>query len=118
MGEYKPFYWTMKYVVLGPLLRGAWRPRALGLENIPETGPVILASNHLSFVDSLFMPLMCPRTVVFLGKADYFDSWRTRWFMKSVGVIPVRREGGSASEAAILAGIRALKEGLVVVIFL
>ena len=111
------FYAAMKYVFLGPGLRAIWRPRVKGRENIPRTGGVILAANHLSFVDSLFMPLMCPRTVVFLGKADYFDSWRTRWFMKSVGVIPVRREGGSASEAAILAGIRALKEGRVVGIY-
>ncbi|HWC32447.1 MAG TPA: lysophospholipid acyltransferase family protein [Actinomycetota bacterium] len=118
MGEgYKPFYWTMKYVVLGPLLRGVYRPRAVGVENIPATGPVILASNHVSFVDSLFMPLMCPRPVVFLGKADYFESWRTRWFFDALNVIPVRREGGSASEAAILAGIRALKRGHVIGIY-
>jgi 1-acyl-sn-glycerol-3-phosphate acyltransferase len=103
------FYWTLKHVLLGPLLRAVWRPRARGLEHIPSEGGFILAANHLSFVDSLFMPLMCPRTVVFLGKADYFDSWRTRWFMEAAGVIPVRREGGSAGEAAILAGIRALK---------
>jgi 1-acyl-sn-glycerol-3-phosphate acyltransferase len=68
-------------------------------------------------VDSLFMPLMCPRDVVFLGKADYFESWRTRWFFEGAGVIPVRREGGSAGEAAILAGIRALKAGKVVGIY-
>jgi 1-acyl-sn-glycerol-3-phosphate acyltransferase len=111
------FYWTMKFVVLGPLLRLMYRPRARGLENIPRSGGVILAANHLSFVDSLFMPLMCPRDVVFLGKADYFDSWRTRWFFRFTNVIPVRREGGSAGEAAILAGIRALKEGKVVGIY-
>ncbi|MDQ4005113.1 MAG: 1-acyl-sn-glycerol-3-phosphate acyltransferase [Actinomycetota bacterium] len=107
----------MKFVVLGPLLRLIYRPRAKGLENIPRSGGVILAANHLSFVDSLFMPLMCPRDVVFLGKADYFDSWRTRWFFRFTNVIPVRREGGSAGEAAILAGIRALKEGKVVGIY-
>jgi 1-acyl-sn-glycerol-3-phosphate acyltransferase len=107
----------MKHVVLGPPLRGIYRPRANGVENIPETGGAILAANHLSFVDSLFMPLMAPRDVVFLGKADYFDSWRTAWFFKAVNVIPVRREGGSAGEAAILAGIRALREGRVVGIY-
>jgi 1-acyl-sn-glycerol-3-phosphate acyltransferase len=111
------FYKTMKHVVLGPPLRGVYRPRAKGVENIPETGGAILAANHLSFVDSLFMPLMCPRDVVFLGKADYFDSWRTAWFFKAVNVIPVRREGGSAGEAAILAGIRALREGRVAGIY-
>ena len=107
----------MKHVVLGPPLRGIYRPKAKGVENIPETGGAILAANHLSFVDSLFMPLMAPRDVVFLGKADYFDSWRTAWFFKAVNVIPVRREGGSAGEAAILAGIRALREGRVVGIY-
>lgn len=107
----------MKHVVLGPPLRGIYRPRAKGVENIPEAGGVILAANHLSFVDSLFMPLMAPRDVVFLGKADYFESWRTAWFFKAVNVIPVRREGGSAGEAAILAGIRALREGRVVGIY-
>src|SRR5688572_32928464 len=111
------FYFTMKHILLGPLLRVAWRPRARGLQNIPVHGGVILAANHLSFVDSLFMPLMCPRDVVFLGKADYFDSWRTAWFFKAVNVIPVRREGGSAGEAAILAGIRALREGKVAGIY-
>ncbi|MGH2661789.1 MAG: lysophospholipid acyltransferase family protein [Actinomycetota bacterium] len=111
------FYWTLKHVLLGPLLRLAYHPQARGVENIPTEGPFIVTANHLSFVDSLFMPLLCPRTVVFLGKADYFDSWRTRWFFKSTNVIPVRREGGSTSEAAILAGIRALREGQVVGIY-
>jgi 1-acyl-sn-glycerol-3-phosphate acyltransferase len=111
------FYFTMKHILLGPLLRVAWRPRVRGLQNIPVHGGVILAANHLSFVDSLFMPLMCPRDVVFMGKADYFETWRTRWFFEAAGVIPVRRDGGSAGEAAILAGIRALRAGKVVGIY-
>ncbi|HEX2026332.1 MAG TPA: lysophospholipid acyltransferase family protein [Actinomycetota bacterium] len=111
------FYFTLKHIVLGPLLRGLYRLRATGTENIPREGGVVLAANHLSFVDSLFMPVLSPRQVVFLGKADYFESWRTRWFFEGVGVIPVRREGGSAGEAAILAGIRALREGKVVGIY-
>ena len=111
------FYWVMKYILLGPLLRLLYRPKAIGLENIPGEGPVILASNHLSFVDSLFIPLVIKRRVVFLGKADYFDSWRTRWFFKAANVIPVRREGGSASEAALRAGIGALEQGLIVGIY-
>jgi 1-acyl-sn-glycerol-3-phosphate acyltransferase len=111
------FYWVLKHILLGPLLRLIYRPRARGLDNLPKTGPFILASNHISFVDSLFVPLVCPRDVVFLGKADYFDKARTRWFMKAANVIPVRREGGSASEAAIQAGIGALREGHVVGIY-
>jgi 1-acyl-sn-glycerol-3-phosphate acyltransferase len=111
------FYWVLKHILLGPLLRLVYRPRARGLQNLPKTGPFILASNHLSFVDSLFIPLVCPRDVVFLGKADYFDKARSRWFMKAANVIPVRREGGSASEAAILTGVGALREGHVVGIY-
>jgi 1-acyl-sn-glycerol-3-phosphate acyltransferase len=111
------FYWTMKHIVIGPPLRTVYRPGARGTEHIPRSGGVILAANHLSFVDSLFMPLLCPRDVVFLGKADYFESWRTRWFFEGAGVIPVRREGGSAGEAAILAGVRALKASRVVGIY-
>jgi 1-acyl-sn-glycerol-3-phosphate acyltransferase len=111
------FYWVMKHIILGPLVRLIYRPRARGIGNIPRTGGVILAANHLSFVDSLFMPLACPRPVVFLGKADYFESWRTRWFFRAVSVIPVRRQGGAAGEAAILAGIEALKQGRAVGIY-
>lgn len=111
------FYWLLKYVLIGPLLRLLYRPRAEGLENVPAEGPVILASNHVSFVDSLFIPLLIRRRVVFLAKSDYFDSWRTRWFFRSAGVIPVRREGGSAGEAAIRTGVRALREGHVIGIY-
>jgi 1-acyl-sn-glycerol-3-phosphate acyltransferase len=111
------FYWVLKYILLGPLLRLIYRPRARGLQNLPKTGSFILASNHVSFVDSLFIPLVCPRSVVFLGKADYFRKARTRWFFRAANVIPVQRQGGSASEAAILTGVRALREGHVVGIY-
>jgi 1-acyl-sn-glycerol-3-phosphate acyltransferase len=111
------FYWILKHLLVGPFLRLVYRPKATGLENVPETGPAILAANHLSFVDSLFIPVLLKRKVVFLGKSDYFDSWRTRWFVRSVGVIPVRREGGAASEAAIRAGIKVLHEGHIVAIY-
>lgn len=110
-------YWLLKYVFLGPILRLVYRPRVRGLENIPAEGPVILASNHLSFVDSFFIPLLCPRPVVYMGKADYWERWHTRLLMRVANVIPVRRDGGSASEAAIVAGIDALKAGQVVGIY-
>lgn len=111
------FYWLLKYVVLGPLLRLVYRPKVQGLENIPDRGPVILASNHLSFLDNLFIPLVVRRRVVFLGKAEYFDSPKTRWFFRLANVIPVRREGGSGAEAAVRAGVRALQAGQVVGIY-
>src|SRR5438046_5275277 len=111
------FYWLVKHVFLGPLLRLVYRPKARGLENIPASGPVILAANHVSFLDSLFVPLMVKRPVVFLGKADYFKSVKTRWFFKLANVIPVKREGGTSGEAAIQAGVRELKKGNVVGIY-
>jgi len=110
-------YWLLKNVLLGPLLRLLYRPKATGLENIPADGPVILACNHQSFIDSFFVPLVVKRQVVFLGKADYFSTRRTAWFFKAAGVIPVRREGGSASEAAIQAGVRELRNGHLVGIY-
>ncbi len=111
------FYWLMKYVFLGPVVRLLYRPKARGLENIPAEGPVILAANHVSFMDSLFVPLLVKRRVVYLGKADYFDSPKTRWFFKFASVIPVRREGGTAGEAAIRAGVKALQDGHIIGIY-
>jgi 1-acyl-sn-glycerol-3-phosphate acyltransferase len=108
------FYWLLKYVLLGPLLRLVFRPWVEGVENVPATGPVILCPNHLSFVDSLIVPLMIKRKVVFLGKSDYFDKWYMRWFFQSVGVIPVRREGGAAGEAALKVGVQQLRKGMIV----
>ena len=107
----------MKHVFLGPLLKVLYRPKARGLENVPVEGPVILAMNHVSFMDSLFVPLALRRRVVYLGKSDYFDSAKTRWFFKMANVIPVKREGGTAGEAAIQAGVREMKKGLAVGIY-
>src|SRR3954470_5511799 len=111
------FYWLIKHVFLGPLLKVLYRPKARGLENMPADGPVIFAANHVSFMDSLFIPLVLKRRVVYLGKSDYFDSAKTRWFFKMVNVIPVKRDGGTAGEAAIRAGARELRKGLVVGIY-
>src|SRR5688500_5387138 len=111
-------YWLLKHILLGPLLRLIYRPKAEGVDNVPATGAAILAPNHLSFIDSLFIPLLTKLRLVYIGKADYFDKWRTRWFVKAVGVIPVRREGGSAGEAAIQTGIRLLREGHLIAIYL
>src|SRR5207302_4727049 len=70
-GVRRMMYWLLKNVILGPLLRLLYRPKAKGLENLPADGPVILACNHQSFIDSMFVPLLVKRQVVFLGKADY-----------------------------------------------
>ncbi|MCA1831725.1 MAG: lysophospholipid acyltransferase family protein [Actinomycetota bacterium] len=110
------FYWILKFIVIGPIVRLLFRPWVEGLENVPTEGPVILAPNHLSFMDSIFVPLMVPRRVVYLGKSDYFGKWYS-WFFRGAGVIPVRREGGEAGEAALNAGIEQLRQGLAVGIY-
>ncbi len=109
-------YWLMKYVLVGPWLRLLYRPWVQGMENIPEDGPAILASNHLSFSDSIFLPLMVDRHITFLAKSDYFTGRGLKgrliaWFFGAVGQVPVDRTGGRASEAAITTGLRVLGEG-------
>jgi len=103
-------YWVIK-VVLTPVLRVLFRVRIEGRDQIPTHGPVILAANHLSFLDSIFIPLVLRRRVTFVAKAEYFDSWKTRWFFRGVGQIPIRREGGSASERALASALDVLRGG-------
>jgi 1-acyl-sn-glycerol-3-phosphate acyltransferase len=111
------FWWMMKYILLGPILRVWFRPRAEGLENIPD-GPAILAANHQSFLDNLLLPLVVKRRrVVFLGKAEYFDKWYLRWFFKGAGVIPIRRESRAGSEMALGTAVEALRSGKLIGIF-
>ena len=109
-------YWLLKYVLLGPWLRVVFRPVVEGLEHVPDTGPAILASNHLSFSDSIFMPLVVKRKVTFVAKAEYFTGkglkgWLVRMFFTGTGTIPVDRTGGRAAQAAIDTQLRVLREG-------
>lgn len=110
------FYWLMKNLVIGPILLTVFRPWVRGIENVPRNGPVILASNHLSFVDSVFLPLVLDRRVVFLAKSDYFTGkgikgWLTKVFFEASGQIPIDRSGGRASEASLNTGLRVLADG-------
>jgi len=109
-------YYLLKYVLLGPWLRLIFWPIVEGRENVPEHGPAIIASNHLSFSDSIFMPLMVKRKVTFVAKAEYFTGrglkgLLTKWFFVGTGTIPVDRSGGRAAQAAIETGLRILREG-------
>ena len=109
-------YWVLKKGVLGPLLTRMYEPWVEGLEHVPDEGGAIFASNHLSFSDSIFLPLVVKRRITFLAKADYFTGGgpkgrATAAFMKGVGQVPVDRGGGSASMAALNTGIRILKSG-------
>ena len=103
-------YWIVK-VFLTPILRVVYRIRVEGREHLPKHGPVILASNHRSFLDSIFIPLIIRRRVTFVAKAEYFDDPKTAWFFRAVGQIPIRREGGSASEGALSAATDVLESG-------
>ncbi len=110
------FYWFMKNLVAGPLLRSTFRPWVTGIENIPAKGGVILASNHLSFIDSVLLPLLVDRNLVFLAKSDYFTGtglkgWATKMFFTATGMLPIDRSGGKASEASLNTGLRVLAEG-------
>ncbi len=84
-----------------------------GLEHLPERGPVILAANHQSFCDSLFVPVVIPRRVTYLAKAEYFDHWHTRAFMSTFGQIPIRRGNGSESIRALNMASELLEQGAV-----
>ncbi|MEI9907543.1 MAG: lysophospholipid acyltransferase family protein [Actinomycetota bacterium] len=101
---------------LTPFLLLLFRPKVKGLRNVPVTGPVILASNHLSFSDSIFMPLVVPRKVTFLAKSEYFTSPGPKGLLKkltfiALGQVPVDRSGGRRSEAALITGLELLADG-------
>jgi 1-acyl-sn-glycerol-3-phosphate acyltransferase len=110
------FYWVLKTVILGPILKLLFRPWVEGEDHIPDEGAAIFASNHLSFSDSIFLPLMVPRRMTFLAKSDYFTGRglkgkATAAFFKGVGQLPVDRSGGKAGEAALNSGLRVLRRG-------
>ncbi|MGR2753572.1 lysophospholipid acyltransferase family protein [Agromyces arachidis] len=116
------FYWIMKHIVVGPILLAIFRPWVIGLEHVPKQGPLILASNHLSFIDSIFLPLVVDRPVVFLAKSEYFTGtglkgWATRLFFQAAGQLPIDRSGGKASEASLNTGLRVLREGRILGIY-
>jgi 1-acyl-sn-glycerol-3-phosphate acyltransferase len=109
-------YWIVKYLVT-PFMLVFVRVRVEGRANVPRRGPVILASNHRSFLDSFFIPLVMRRRVTFVAKAEYFDDAKTAWFFRSCGQIPIRREGGSASERALESATEVLHAGKVFAIY-
>ncbi|MFD5444814.1 lysophospholipid acyltransferase family protein [Streptomyces tendae] len=97
-------------------MRLMFRTRVEGVENIPDDGPVILAGNHLTFIDSVIMPLTCDRQVFFIGKDEYVTGKGLKgrlmaWFFTGVGMVPVDRDGGRGGVAALMTGRRILEEG-------
>jgi len=109
-------YWFLKWIAVGPWLKLVFRPRVEGAEHVPLEGPAILASNHLSYADWLFMPLTLPRRVTFVAKAEYFTTpglkgWFQRRFFSGTGQVPIDRSGATAAEGALTSAKRILDQG-------
>lgn len=97
--------------VLRPAVWMLWKPTVLGMENVPTSGPALLAANHISVLDSVFMIPTLTRRITYIGKAEYLDSWKTRVFFRGLGAIPVDRSGGNAAVAALDAAAKVLEQG-------
>ena len=110
------FYWLLKWVFIGPWLKLVFRPRAEGVENVPAEGPAILACNHLSYADWLFMPLTLERRVTFVAKAEYFTGrgikgFLQRSFFSGSGQVPIDRSSGDAAAGALASAKKILEAG-------
>lgn len=109
-------YWFLKWIALGPVLRVVFRPRVEGADNVPAEGAAILASNHLSYADWLFMPLTLTRRVTFVAKAEYFNTpgikgWFQKKFFSGAGQVPIDRSGANAAEGALKSALSILGAG-------
>ncbi|MEV7612970.1 lysophospholipid acyltransferase family protein [Streptomyces sp. NPDC089799] len=117
MPEGSPLFRTrLLKATVGSVMRMMFRIRVEGAEHIPGTGPVILAGNHLTFIDSMILPLVCDRTVHFIGKDEYVTGKGLKgrlmaWFFTGAGMIPVDRDGANGGVAALMTGRRVLEEG-------
>ncbi|WPF65462.1 MULTISPECIES: lysophospholipid acyltransferase family protein [unclassified Corynebacterium] len=110
------WYWTFKYILVGPFLRVWNRPKIEGVENIPKKGSALLASSHQSVMDSFFFPLMCPRQITFPAKSEYFTTpglvgRAQSWFFSTVGQVPVNRNEAGAAEAVQKAAQKVFDRG-------
>ena len=109
-------FYVLARFVIRPLFWALFRPHVTGREHVPLTGPVILASNHLSFIDSIAIPTLAPRKVAYLAKAEYFTGtgivgWFSRTLFTALGTLPVERETHRAAQAALDTALAVLKDG-------
>ncbi|MEE9244221.1 MAG: lysophospholipid acyltransferase family protein [Mycobacterium sp.] len=110
------WYWLFKFIFMGPVLSLLGRPKIEGLENVPQSGAVILASNHLAVADSFYLPLVVSRRITFLAKAEYFTGsgikgWFTRWFYTVAGQVPIDRANADSAHSALATAERIVGEG-------
>jgi 1-acyl-sn-glycerol-3-phosphate acyltransferase len=111
------FTYAFGRTVVAPVARMIYRPHIVGRHLVPRTGPVIFASNHLSFIDSIAIPVAAPRPVHFLAKSSYFDTWASRQFFSAIGAIPVERGAGQAALDALDQQRRLLDDGHAVALY-
>jgi 1-acyl-sn-glycerol-3-phosphate acyltransferase len=97
--------------VLKPVFGFTWKIHVHGAEHVPAEGPAIICPNHTSVLDSFFLPLALPRRITYVGKAEYMDSWKTKHLFPALGMIPIDRSGGNASERALEAAQSILERG-------
>jgi 1-acyl-sn-glycerol-3-phosphate acyltransferase len=108
--------YQLSRIVAGPFLRGLWRPEVTGAEHVPETGGAILASNHLSILDSVFLPFVLKRPVTFTAKSEYFTSRHPAMrlmgtYLRATGQIPVDRDGARAAQQMLEGALALLRQG-------
>ena len=109
--------YSLGRLLIAPLARAVYRPRIEGRENVPRTGPVIFASNHLSFIDSIAIPVAAPRPVHFMAKSAYFEKWASRQFFTAIGAIPVERGAGQKALDALEQQRALLDDGRAVALY-
>jgi len=108
--EYGRLY-PIARAIVRPTMRALWRINVTGLHHVPATGPAIFCPNHISFIDSLVLPCVLDRQISYVGKAEYMDSWKTKYLFPAIGMIPIDRGGGSASQRALDTAARVLERG-------
>ncbi len=97
--------------VVRPVSKRLWTFELQGFDRLPAEGPAILCPNHVSFLDSAFLMLHVPRNISFVGKAEYMDSWKTKYLFPLMGMIPIDRGGGDKSQAALDTAEAVLRRG-------
>ena len=104
-------YQTVARRVLKPLASRLWRFDIEGLDNVPADGPAVLCPNHAAAIDSFLLPAVLDRNLIYVGKAEYLDDWKTKRLFPALGMIPIDRRGGDHAAAALDAARAVLEQG-------